>query len=519
MSIVLDALKNVIRTFLSIVLVGFIIYGGIYLINKNKQDKLVDNNPNEQVVDQNEDTDEDNSEDENSEEEVDMTFETITYQEPKTLGNTSPSLVRTGTVNLVNEALVGTDLPGNVDQVLVNVGDVVEEGQVLFTLKKNDTVEQLLINLDSAEKQLQSAYRNLDLVKQSSDISESSYQLQFAAADMALQQAVLNLNSTVDLAERQLGVEDMSKDLQEVNSEIGAATPNTTQVINGFISQVLPTNQEVDQDELARLGEEAQDLNNNLEYGQRQLQLAQNYYTNQRNLMQIENAKLQIESTRNQIASQRIATAQNINQLQTQVSQAEAQVKLAKLQLNQTSVKAPTSGKVMSIDLSSGVKVDPGVNYISIASQSEKEVNVNVSIEQAMKLQKGQNVIITYAGEQLKGLVKEVGLVANPQTRLINVKINQIEKAASLVANSFIKVEFVAEENQTEVVATVVPLKALDISNQSYKAKVWENGEVMEKNVSIAGPIKNGLVKIVGGLEAGDEIIVSGLNNDLIGSL
>ena len=520
---IIDALKNVFRTFISLLIVAVVLYGAVYFINHKKKQN---NNDNVAVVIEDDSSDTDNSDEDTEDDGTDANddvngdndsvivpdnFQTVTYIPPRDIPNTNLAISRTGTVNLVNQTLVGPDISGNVEEVFVEIGQIITQGQPLFRIQKNNTIEQLLINLETAEKQLQSAYKNLDLVRASQSVSNQSYNLQMIAADMALQQAILNLNSSLDLNQRQLGLEDMTKDLQDLNNQIGASAPNINQIIGDLINEFSPIDLRTNQANTEYLANQAQRQSENLAYGQRQLQLAQNFYNNERNFMQIENAKLQIESTRAQIANQQIASEQNINQIQSQISQAEAQVKLAKLQLDLTTIKSPVSGKIMNIELEAGEKVTPSINYITIANAEEKEVLVNVSIEQALRLTQDQNVEITYAGSKYQGKIKEIGLIANPQTRLIPVKINRIQNSNGLIANSFLRVDFIPDNSRNEVIATQIPLRALKFDNNNYVANIWKNGQIIEKPVSIDGPIENGLVKIIDGLNEGDEIIVNKL--------
>lgn len=519
MSMVVDALKNVVRTFLSLLVVGFLIYGGIYLINEHRNqenDVIVDND------EQEEDKDEDNTVDE-SDKDLPTEFETITYKEPIELSGQSKSgFSRTGTVSLTDRVEVGSDLSSNVDEVKVSEGQTVKKGDVLFTLQENTTTKQLAINLASAEKQLVNARRALELTQTNAAISENSYMIQLASAGLALEQAMLSLDSSRDLAARQLGVEDMAKEVEELSGEISANSPSLQKTINQVVGQSLSEFAGSDlenQYDLEGAQEELSEKSENLEYGQRQLQLAQNYYSRVGGLQQIESARLQIESTKNQIASQRVATDLNVNQLVGQINQAEAQVALAKVQMDQTTVKAPVDGVVMNIDLVAGQKVSPGMNYIVMTSDFAKKVNVFVSIEQASQLKKGQSVEVVYAGKKMNGEIEKIGLLADERSRLIEVEIGKIESSETLVANAFTKVNFTEKtEPKNDVVATVVPFKILKIENNKYLAPVLEDGKIVYKTVTVAGPIESGKIKLVAGLSDGDEIVVSNVNS-LISSL
>lgn len=518
---VLDALKNVFRTFVSLMVVGLIIYGGIYLLNEyrseNPTDIIADDDTqDEDPVDETPtDSDDQNDSDDPQDDEPVMPigFETVSYREPVVRDNGGLLFSRTGIIGLNDKVEVGSDLSSNVEAIEVSVGDVVSEGDVLFRLKENTSTKQLAINLELAEKQLANARRSLDLTNQTVNISENSYRIQMASADLALQQAILSLDSSRDLAARQIGLEDMGKIVENISTDIAENTPAPTPQAPAtsemnteeFMGTDLQTQYDFD-----RAERDLEIAQGDLEYGQRQLTAASNYYTDIRNLQQIDNAKLQIESLRTQIASQRVASELNINQLLGQINQAEAQVSLAKVQLDQTVVTAPVSGTILSVDLNVGEKTNPGVNYIEISSGMQKEVSVFVSLEQATQISKGQPVEIIYAGERFEAEVDSIALTADERSRLIEVVIGNIKESDGLIANAFTRVNFVtSNEGPQFISATVVPFTRLRIEGTSYLAPVLRGDSVEYTQVEVAGPIRSGRIQIVGGLNEGDEIVVS----------
>lgn len=513
---VVDALKNVVRTFISLFVVGLIIYGGIYLIDeyRNKEEGGIISEEGENKEEEPEDNKDDVEEETDEKPEG---FETISYREPITNNNGGNLFSRTGVIGLNDKVEVGSDLSSNVESVEVKVGDKVEKGDVLFKLQENTTTKQLAINLALAEKQLANAYRALELTEQTAGISENSYRIQMASADLALQQAILSLDSSRDLAARQIGLEDMGQDVEEIAGEISANTPNLErtlgQLVNTGLSEFTGSDLE-NQYDFEGAQENLEEAQGNLEYGQRQLTAAQNYYSDIRNLQQIDNAKLQIESLRTQINSQRVATELNINQLMGQISQAESQVALAKVQMDQTVVTAPVSGTILSVDLNVGQKTSPGVNYIEISSGMQKEISVFVSLEQAAQISKGQPVEVIYAGEKYEATVDSIALTADERSRLIEVTVANIKESDGLIANAFTRVNFVTENDGPDyITATVVPFKKLKIEGNKYFAPVLVGMNVEYKQVEVAGPIRSGKIQVVGGLEEGDEIVVSDYSN------
>jgi multidrug efflux pump subunit AcrA (membrane-fusion protein) len=312
----------------------------------------------------------------------------------------------------------------------------------------------------------------------------------------------------------------MGKEVETIGNEISQNSPSVEKTLNGLVMQGLSEFTESDlsnQYDFEEAQERLSEAQENLEYGQRKLTNAQNYYSDIGKLQQIENAKLQMSSLRNQIATQRVATDLNINQMMSQINQAETQVQLAKVQIDQTVVTAPVDGTVLSVDLTKGEKVSPGVNYITMTSALQKQVEVFVSIDQAQKLSNNQIVEIVYAGDKYEGKINEIALLADERSRLIKVKIGGIVGSEGLIANAFAKVNFsdLGQVDDQLIAATAVPFKILKIENNKYLAPVWMDGKIEYKKVEVSGPIMAGKVNLIGGLNEGDEIVVGG-NESLI---
>ncbi len=96
-----------------------------------------------------------------------------------------------GTVVSALERGAGFDESGTLLELLVSVGDVVEEGQVLARLQTNHTAEEIALNVANAELSLLQAQKNLD------DLVNADIAVQLARAQLAL----LNARSALEQAQ------------------------------------------------------------------------------------------------------------------------------------------------------------------------------------------------------------------------------------------------------------------------------------------------------------------------------
>ena len=88
-----------------------------------------------------------------------------------------------GTVIAALERGAGFDESGTLIELLVAVGDVVEEGQVLARLQTNHTAESIALDIANAELNLLQAQKTLD------DLVNADISLQLAQAQLAVLEA------------------------------------------------------------------------------------------------------------------------------------------------------------------------------------------------------------------------------------------------------------------------------------------------------------------------------------------
>ena len=162
--------------------------------------------------------------------------------------------------------------------------------------------------------------------------------------------------------------------------------------------------------------------------------------------------------------------------------------------------------------LSVGALVSRQTPIVSVIS-SEVELVLGVDESQIGQVSEGQSAEITvaaYPGTVFPARVAVIGPSADPRSRTFTVKVRPDDHGGKLRAGMFAQVTILTQEKEN---AVLVPKDAVVTrSGQSVLFVVKE--DVVEQRVVQLGLRQDGMVEIANGLQAGEEVVVSG-HNDL----
>lgn len=367
---------------------------------------------------------------------------------------------------------------GRVEAIYVNVGDKVEKGQVLFTIDKEDY-----------EKQLAQLQASLAI----SDAGVASAQTGLAQVDggqtqtsrLSMENAVKNAQTAVDNAAVSLDTaksayNDVAKKYEDykVMREAGVISQSDFDAIE------LGYTQAKNAYEQAQLG-----------YSQAQTALSQ-----AQDSLRIFNEQT-IEDTR--------------NVAQAGVNTATASREAILIQINQlkdtiadTTVVAPISGTISAKNIEVTNMVSAASVPFVISTTDTINVDVKVSERIINKINVGDEVKInigTVSDEFVTGTVKTLNTVADVTgTYPISISVDNSE--GDLKPGMFANVVFVEEKANDTV---VLPINTVLENNTEKYVFTVANG--VASKVIVETGIDNGEeIQIVSGLEAGNQVVVSG---------
>jgi RND family efflux transporter MFP subunit len=191
---------------------------------------------------------------------------------------------------------------------------------------------------------------------------------------------------------------------------------------------------------------------------------------------------------------------------------AEAQLRQATNAVSYATLMADKAGIVTAVTAEPGQVVSTGQPVITLADAGETEIAVAVPEQDAGRLSLGQRAKITlWARPRLStgGRIREIAGQADAASRTYAVRI---AVGASPQAMRLGMTATVALRIEDEAAAMVVPLAALTESNGSPVVFVVDRVDKAVRLTPVAvGGIANEGVRIVSGLQAGDMVVIAGV--------
>lgn len=220
-------------------------------------------------------------------------------------------------------------------------------------------------------------------------------------------------------------------------------------------------------------------------------------------------ARQALERTRELIA-QNASSEADLEQAEASARSSEAQLRLARVRLDRTVVQAPFSGVIGERFVSLGDYVNTSTRLVTLQTADPQRAAFDVPERYAADLEVGQQVSFVVAavpGRSFSGNVDFVDPVVRLPGRTIRVKALVPNDDRSLKPGMFIEARLAI---RTIPNAVVVPEDAiLPLQGADYVWAVVE-GATTRRQVEL-GIRMPGLVEIRNGVEAGEQVVVGGL--------
>jgi RND family efflux transporter MFP subunit len=204
-------------------------------------------------------------------------------------------------------------------------------------------------------------------------------------------------------------------------------------------------------------------------------------------------------------------TKQQLDQVKLQFENAKNNLKASKLNAGDVTIKTSVSGIINSRKIEPGTYLNVGAAAFDIVNVATLKLRVNVDEKNVATLKIGQSVDVTasvYADQRFTGKVtfiapKSDGSLNFPVEIEVNNASNQLRAG---MYGTAIFGEGVASST------LIVPRNAFVGSVSDNKIFVLKNGKAIETNVK-SGRNFGDYIEILGGLQNGDQVIVSGQIN------
>ncbi len=428
-----------------------------------------------------------------------------------------------GDIKALQQAEISAKIPGKVAEVYFREGEYVKKGQTIVLLDGDDAKEQLIEAqgaLKSAQAALSQAKTNADVTKIQTDAAIQQAEANYAAARAQLAVAKDPLRS------QQKRVAKLALDRAEASFNLAKANFESDKQLyeQGAISRIA-FNQSETQFISARTQYESarEEYNIAMEGGR-----SEEVMSAQSNLQV---AKEALRTARANAATNRIREEQ-VKSARASVERAQAAVSLARQNLSYTKITAPFSGQLSMREVDPGQVIGAGQTIAKMVNLDTVYFEGEISENYIDKVDKGQTVTIhidALDGTSLEGEVEEVYPAGSTASRNFPVRIKFLETSKHIRPAMFARGEVLLGYVPN---ALIVPKSAVDTrtgtsmvfkvgnkkvhkkeEGKKQQTKTIKVAERIEIEVPRSTPEKSQIIVKKGDLQAGDKIVVKGVQN------
>ena len=209
-----------------------------------------------------------------------------------------------------------------------------------------------------------------------------------------------------------------------------------------------------------------------------------------------------------------IGSETQLNNAKYAFDQQRAAFESMKVDLANTQVKAPFSGRIEKTLAEVGELVNPGMPVIRMVDASDLRIEVGVPSRYAGTLTVGDEVefwINRDESRRFQGTISFVGSAVDPSSRTFDVEVSFPNTDEVMKIDMVAEVEFVTEIRPSSIVVSEEYLFSSGESMVAYVVDEDENGNSISREVLVeTGSIHESYVVIESGLKAGDRFIQQG---------
>lgn len=432
-------------------------------------------------------------------------------------------IAKTASSNSEYIAQVSAEISGEVTEIEVDVGDIVQTGAKLVNLGDSLSTDQIDLQYQTAQKANQLSEYNKTITQFSGQQNVDAAQLGVVAAEKNYNTAVKNKENTILLFEDQYENAQIAIENAELSYENAQDNLDALEDLLDDTEDELDDIQDQNDPSLAATEAQLKSSINSLESQIRNAELG--VKTSENGIRQAElgleqlmdnyrSQFTQINSAISQAENQYISAVNQLEQAsagaklqeigaESQLNQSQSAAESARLNANSKTVKAPIAGRVTEINAEIGNIVSPGQVLVKIENDQIISVKTSLNANEARFIQFGDEVRIEYKGAKVKGTIASISPTLDQTSKKVDVEI-ELPKTGAIPTGDFVKVFFQVHPRDS----FFIPLNSVFLqSNQKY-VRVAANGKVKYIEVEI-GEIIEDHAEVLTGLKPGDKVITT----------
>jgi RND family efflux transporter MFP subunit len=397
----------------------------------------------------------------------------------------------TGTLDADQSVALKAEVNGQVRQIYVQAGTLVEQGDIIARIENEDTQAQLRQARAAQQRaearlnELQAGNRPEEIARARASVAAAQARLDNALAGASpeeIAQAQAQLESAQ--AEQELAQQQVRRYAELVGT--GAIAENTY-------------------DEFRQKARSAE-----ARVREAQRRLAEVRQTRQSDIQE-----LQAEFEEQQQALQlleRGTRPESIAQAEAQVAEAVAQVRNIEALLARANVVAPFAGKIGDVPVKLGEYVAPGDEITTVTQNDSLALEMQIPLERSSELKLGMPVELSDANGQpiATGEISFVSPRVNQTSQSVLAKASFENPQGKLLDGQFVRAKVIWEQRANTI---AIPTTAVIFQGEERFVFVAQG---QEPTVAKRVPVKLGIIQgdraeILEGLQPTDKIVVSGL--------
>jgi RND family efflux transporter MFP subunit len=211
------------------------------------------------------------------------------------------------------------------------------------------------------------------------------------------------------------------------------------------------------------------------------------------------------------------ATPMQVEAAQLQIASLQAERKQVTEQIDHMQIRAPFSGRVENVNVELGSFVTFGTILGQLIDNSSLKINIYLSEKEALNVQAGQQVAISSVviDKPRTGKINMISAKADASGKFLAEITFSNQNEETLKAGMLADVHFLVESNEFGL---AIPAGALLAGTNDAKVYVVKGNKV-EKRTIKTGITTADKVQVLEGLQAGEQVVISGQVNLEAGSL